>query len=182
MDIDEILKRKQPRTRTVKVLLDDSLHQQRDKLVYQIKRAEIEEAATGGDWSTELPAMRDRLSDLDVEINDQTVPFTFKAIPRPEWDALIEEHIKDPDEDVSDEFMRDVISQSSVDPEMSLKDVEKLWAKWGSGETDQLYLTAFRANREVRDIPFTEADTSPTSSIGSNSTTSDHEESPTQSS
>lgn len=187
MDIDEILKRKQPRTRTVKVLLDDSLQLDRDRLVYAIKRAEIEEAATGGDWSSQLPAQRQRLVDLDVEIHDKTVSFTFKAIPRPEWDALVEEYIDDPEQDVSDEFMIAVVAASSIDsetrePNMTLKQAEKLWTQWGSGETDQLYLTAFKANREVRDIPFTDADTNPTRSIGSNSNMSDQEASPTQSS
>ncbi len=176
MDISEILKRKQPRTRTIRVLLDDSLQAERDELIFAIKRAEISENLHGGDWSSPVAGLRAKLSDLDQSIIDQTAVFTFMAIPRPDWSALVAEHVGDEDEEVSEEFMIAVVAASSIDadtrePNMSLEQAEAMWAQWGAAETDQLYLTAFAANREVRSIPFIEADTDPTVSIGSNSTT-----------
>lgn len=125
----------------------------------------------------EAPGIKEQIRDLDVEINESRQEFVFGAMPRTRWVEL-SERFTDPDTEELDveQFGPYLISESSVDPVMTLDDVNEMWETWSAAETEQFYICAYRVNREVRDIPFISAgiDTTPTS--GENSTTADPEE------
>lgn len=174
MDIKKILGEKRRRTRTVYILLDDSLATERDQLIIEAGIAERQDA-----WQNrkpEAPALQERIRDLDVKIAESRVPFVFGAMPRTRWVELDEEFTGDDGELDVEGFGPHLLAESSVDPVMTLEDVAEMWDTWSAAETEQLYIAAYRVNREVRGIPFIDAGTGATPSSGSNSTTSVDEE------
>lgn len=175
MDIGEILARKQRKTKTVTVLLDDGLAAERDRLVVQVAVAERQD-----EWESrvpEAPGLRERLREVENLIVESQVPFTFQAMPRTKWNELVDAFTdEDTDELFVEGFGPEIMAASSLDPKMTVDDVLALWDEWSSAETEQLYIAAYKVNREVRDIPFTPAGIEPTPITGSNSTTADQDE------
>lgn len=184
MGLGSILERKQPQTRSTEVLLDPGLVQRRDELLLSIKRAEARHEAMGdSDWRSPVAQWRAELEEVEAAIREATIVFTFAALPRVEWNSLVEQHLEDGSDELTDEFMVEVVFRSLVDPAPENRgEVERIFQEWSATETDRLYLTAFAANRESRSIPFTEAGIDLTSSTGSSSTTAESEVSRTASS
>lgn len=177
MDFKELTAKKRRRTRTVWVLLDDELVAEKDRLTVEVGVAERQDQ-----WQNrkpEAPAMHARLLELDVLLAEQRVPFVFGAMPRTRWNELVEQ-FTDPDTDELDveAFGPYLLSESAIDPPMTLDDVAGMFEGdvWSPGETEQLYIAAYRVNREVRDIPFTSAVTGQTANSETNSTTAPPEE------
>lgn len=180
MDIDAIIAAKKPRIRTAYVLLDDALADERDSLVSEALLAERQDS-----WLNrrpEAPVLKQRISELDAEIAESKVAFTFMAMGRTEWRDLVAEHTPPDADDVDPEtFGPAMIAESSVDAvtfksNMTLKQATKLWGQWSAAETEALYIAAFRVNREVRDIPFTSVVTETTESSDSSLITASPEE------
>jgi hypothetical protein len=174
MDIGEIFAKKQKRTRTVDGLLDDGLAAERDRLVVDAALAEKQDA-----WLNrrpEAPVLKDRIRELDEKIAESKVAFTFQAMPRTRWVELTNEYKDENDEIDPEAFGPWLLSESSLDPKMTYQDCVSMWDDWSAGETEQLYIAAFRVNREVRDIPFISAAYDTTENSDSNSTTASPEE------
>jgi hypothetical protein len=176
MDYKELTAKKRRRTRTVWVLLDDELVAERDQLVVQVGVAERQDA-----WQNrrpEAPAMRERILELEIAIAEQRVPFVFGAMPRTRWNELVEEFTDDDDELDVEGFGPYLLSESAIDPVMTLEDVADMFTGdvWSPGETEALYMAAYRVNREIRDVPFTNAVTAATANSEPNSTTALPEE------
>jgi hypothetical protein len=175
MDAAELLRRKQPTTREVEILLDQSYVEQRAELAKEIRRVERAETWDGGDLKSPLPRLRSELEALDATIRAETVTIRFTALPRRRWLELVELHMADGDEP-TEEFAKAIVLESAVEPKFSTDDVDQIWESWSSAETDELFIAAWRVNREVRDIPFISGGTGETPSIASNSTTAQSEE------
>ncbi len=180
MDFKELTARKRRRTRTVWVLLDDELVAEKDRLTIEVGVAERQD--TWQNRTPEAPAMRARLLELDVLIAEQRVAFVFGAMPRTRWNELVDEFTVE-DTNGDDEldveaFGPYLLSESAIDPPMTLDDVADMFTgdNWSPGETEQLYIAAYQVNREVRDIPFISAVTAATANSEQNSTTAPPEE------
>ena len=174
MEIADVFAKKKKRTRTVFVLLDDGLAAERDRLVVEAGLAEKQD--TWMNRRPEAPAIKERIGLLDEQIAELRVPFTFAALPRSRWMELMDEFTDDDDELDMEGFGPVLLSESSLDPKMTFEDVVTMWNEWSAAETEQLYIAAYRVNREVRDIPFTSAVYDTTESSDSNSTTAFPEE------
>ena len=183
MDVTELMAAKRTRTRTVWILLDDGLITERARLVAEAAVAEKQDA-----WINrrpEAPALRNRIRELDSEIAGAKVAVVFAAMPRTRWVELVNEHTVHTDGPEDDEldveqFGPEIIAESWIDDNgntaATLDQVRELWGTWSAAETEQLYIAAYRVNREVRDIPFTSPGTDATGSSDSNSTTASREE------
>lgn len=178
MDAKHLLAAKRRRTRTVYVVLDDEPITERERLVGEAAVAEKQDA-----WLNrrpEAPAIQDRIRELDVLIAESKVPVVFAAMPRTRWVELWDQYTDADDELDLEGFGPEIIAASWIDddgqPAASLDDVQELWGTWSAAETEQLYIAAFRVNREVRDIPFTSPGIERTGSSDSNSTTASQEE------
>lgn len=174
MDIGEVFARKQKRTRTVYVLLDDGLAAERDRLVVEAALAEKQD--TWLNRRPEAPVLKEQIRVLDTKIAESRVAFKFQAMPRTRWVELTGEHTGEDDELNPETFGPWLLSESSLDPVMTYEQCLAMWDDWSAGETEQLYIAAFRVNREVRDIPFISAAYDSTEISDSNSTTALPEE------
>lgn len=172
MDITSLIAAKRPRTQTVWVLPDDELIAERDRLVAAAAVAEKQDQ-----WinrTPEAPALRDRIRELDAAIAEAKIPIVFKAMPRTRWVELVDEYTVDGELDVEG-FGPEIIAASWADDDVAVEQVRELWNTWSAAETEQLYIAAYRVNRELRDIPFTSPDTAETGTSDSNSTTASPE-------
>jgi len=175
MDSAELLRRKKPRVRVVEVMLDDTDVTERDRLVVEIARVERQESWDGGDMASPLPALKQRLFDIEEQIRSNTAKITFQAVPRTAWQKMIDE-LCDEDGTITEAFARGIVQASATDPKLSVDEVDQIWDTWSAAETDALYLGAWRVNREVRDIPFTSDGIEQILNTVSKSTTAPNEE------
>jgi hypothetical protein len=152
MNATELLKKKKPRVRVVEIVLDEALRVDREQLVRKIRRAEKQEAWDGGDMKSPIPKMQAQLDQLDAKLAEVTISLTFQAIPRTDWLKLVE--LCEDDGEVTEEFAQAIVQASALEPKFSKKQVAQMWGEWSSAETDEMYLAAWKVNREVRDIPF----------------------------
>ncbi|KKN27921.1 hypothetical protein LCGC14_0859450 [marine sediment metagenome] len=177
MDYKDIAKRKQPRQRSVEILLDEDLMTRRDDLFTQIRRHERSESLDGGDMASPLPGLRQQLLDLSDEMVEATVTFTFKSFPRKAWNDAVT-RFEDGDGNLGEDFEVFIIAKSSVDPKLTAKQVRSMFTSkdWSAAEIDQLFDAAYRVNREVRNTLFTQAGISEILNSGLSSTTAQSEE------
>jgi len=180
MDLRQLLKEKRKRTRTVYVMLDDGLITERDRLVNEHLIAVKQDQ-----WANrpeEAPGLRDQIREVEALIEKSRIPVTFQAMPRTRWTELIDAYTLDDGTGEIDVegFGPEIIAASWVNGDGNLatkiEDVREMWGTWSAAETEQLYIAAYRVNREIRDIPFTSPDIDETQSSDLNSTTAPPEE------
>lgn len=177
MDFKQISKRKKARLRTVEILLDDELLEQRDDLYLAIRQAERVEAWDGGDMASPLPGLRQELLELAELIDKSTVSFTFKSMARKQWQNAIEKY-QDDEGALGEDFEVFIMAKSSVDPKLTQTEVRNMFKNpdWSPAEIDELFQAAYNVNREVRNILFTQAGISEMLNSGLSSTTAQNEE------
>ncbi len=177
MDFKQISKRKKARIRSVEILLDDDLLQQRVDLGLRIRRAKLQESWDGGDMASPLPGLEQELLDLSVLIDKATVAFSFTSMPRKQWQAAVEKY-QDKDGKLTEAFEIFIMAKSSVDPKLTQADVKRMFKDpdWSAAEVDELFEAAYNVNREVRNISFTQAGISEMLTSGLSSTTAQNEE------
>ncbi len=177
MDFKAISKRKKARTRTVDILVDDGLLEQRDDLFLAIRQAQRVEAAFGGDMASPIPGLHQELVDLAEMIDKSTVSFKFRSFPRKQWQEAVEKY-QDKDGKLTEAFEVFIIAKSSVEPKLTQSDVKKMFRSpdWSAAEIDELFQAAYDVNREVRNILFTQAGISEMLNSSLSSTTAQSEE------
>ena len=179
MGADDVLKRKKPRVQTVTVVLDDSLTDERDKLIAEISRMKRSDSwADSGDMGTVIPALQDDLRKVLAKIEADVIEFKFRPISRNDWNAAVEKYAND-EGNLGEDFELFIVANSSFgDNKLSMKQVEKMYSSsdWSAAETEAMFNAAYSVNREARDIPFTPAGIEAILSTGSNSTTAENEE------
>jgi len=179
MAASDVLKRKQPRTRSVDVVLDEGLIAERDRLIAEISRQKrLESWNDSGDMSSPVPALQTELRQILAELESATATFEFQAVSRNEWNKAVEEY-KTEDGTLGEDFEIWLVSRSSTGVnKLTAKQVKAMYGSdsWSAAETQLLWDAAYSVNREARDIPFTQAGIEQILSTGSNSTTADPEE------
>jgi hypothetical protein len=115
-------------------------------------------------------AVEEKIDDLDQEIAESRIKFTFKSIGRGNYAKLLDEFKpREPKEEYEtdhevgfdvDEFPPRLLALGSVDPKMELKEAKEIWqggddGDWSDAETTKLLMGAIRANKETIDVPFT---------------------------
>lgn len=157
LDIAEIRKRKRPATRKVSILLAPDLRLRYDELSREIEKAEkLDRLSNEADRAPALVREREALED---EIEESTVEFVLRALPRADWMTLLEAH-PPTDEDKEDGLdynpegvFAPLLAACAVEPEMELSDAEAIYEEWSQAEVTQLFVAAIRVNREVRNVP-----------------------------
>lgn len=164
--IADILAKARPAHRTVRICLRGDLLARRDQLEAQIGEAAALERARvrdGGDpdrglgETDPLEQLREELRDVLTQMREAYQPFTFRALPRSEWDALRKKFEDAGGKLDMDSLAVPVIAASSVDPVMTADDVTALFEVLNNDQRNDLFNAAWAANTGAVDVPFSPA-------------------------
>lgn len=157
LDIAEIRKRKRPATRSVRILLAPDLRLRYDELEREIEKAERADRLSNE--PDRAPALVREREALEAEIEESTVEFVLRALPRADWMTLLEAH-PPTEQDVEDgldynpeAIFAPLLAACVVSPEIELSDAEAIYNEWSQAEVTTLFVAAIRVNREVRNVP-----------------------------
>ncbi len=184
MDAAEIRKRKRPATVSLRLLLDGALRTEYDRLVAAAAVAERLAAKTN---DRQVHIRRDELAaqvtELGEKMLDEQTTFVFSAIPRRDFNDLMADaqppRPEDDDADLpfdSSKFVPALLSACAVEPKIDEEFAAEIYNEWSDGEVTALFNAAYRANKEVRDVPFSVAGIGTTRRSDQNSTTAPNEE------
>lgn len=114
------------------------------------------QAAMRGDMAENrlpvAPAIRDRLAQLEDEIGESEFTFTFEALPRGEYVALVGEHPPRPEDTKgglpfnADTFSPALIAACAVEPTMSIEDADRMLGKLSPGQFDKVWTAVVAVN------------------------------------
>lgn len=89
MKVADFLGRYKPAERTVRILLDGSLASELDRARRNVELKKKQERTRLDDTlRTEVPALEERVADLEAKAEEATVEVTLRAIPGVKFDAL----------------------------------------------------------------------------------------------
>ena len=163
LTIAQIKKQKKAVTKQVAVQLDGEIADR----IADLRRLHL--AARDSDRlsneNDKAPGIQHQIDELVEESLDTEVVFTFKSIGRLRYDELVTENAptkeqkKEGAEFNADTFPPVLVSESCVDPEMSLEDAVEIFASpdWNGAELRRLFFGALEVNTETGDIPLSKS-------------------------
>lgn len=102
--------------------------------------------------------LADRIRDLEVEITDSEVPFTFRALGRRKYRELLDANQGEPGTRFNpDTFPRALIAACCADPVLTVTDVDRLFDVLNEGAVETLFMAAFTVNEGLTKVPFSAA-------------------------
>lgn len=169
--IDEIIKRKKPRTRSIWLPLDSDLVAEIERLDKQLA---IEERLDQREHRPPVaPRIRAELEALRAERDDAAVEFIFTALAKKDFRRLKDEHA-DPDGQKAwneETFAPALIAACASSPTISLEQAQTICDEWEESTYTQLFHAALMVNAEESKVPFSVRSTGPTTGSESSSTT-----------
>lgn len=165
-----VIRRRKPRTLTYRVCVDPDLVREYEAAVAEQNAAKSgprDSLAAGG-----VPdGLEQRIADLLAQVEANTIPLTFKALPRPEFRALRDGHPPKKDADGNfarlvdarlgidaDGFAEPLVRASLVSPELDDEDLTALIDEvLTDGQWDDLFTKLWNLNEEKVDVPFSPA-------------------------
>ncbi|MFD6343619.1 hypothetical protein ACFWF9_02690 [Streptomyces roseolus] len=107
------------------------------------------------DGHPEVLAADAQLAQANAALEDATITLTFRALPRPAWEALLKDH--PPTEDGADQgheynvetFPAALISASSTDG-MTVEEAQELLDSWSDPDAKALFTAAMLVNQVQR--------------------------------
>lgn len=149
-----------PRTKSVRICLRGDLAEEHDRLsaeLVEAQRRDKESDSLGA--GAEAPAIAERLVDLEQQMRDTLVTFTFQAMGKSAWSDLLASH--PPTKSQKDDLRLDhnpetfsvaAITASLVEPsDASLEQVENLANILSLGQWSRLWQACLAANIEGDD-------------------------------
>ena len=168
---DEIKQLKKPATKTVWISLDSDLVARIEQLERQIPRERVRDNSQNRDPIA--PPLEAELAQLRQRAEDDSVPFTMKAISRRRYDELVAAHPSDQTGEAFDvdTFGPALIAACCASPELTEAAAAELWEEWSPAEVVELFNAAYAVCNEMRGVPFGRPATAATSVSESPSTT-----------
>jgi hypothetical protein len=123
-----------------------------------------------------------KLAEADFPIDGKKL--RFRALPRPEYSALIDTHHPGPaDREINAMWNRQtfppaLIAACSIGA-ITEDQARRMWAAWDAGTLSQMFEFCYRLNEDGISVPFTVPGTGITLGSGRNSTTAPRRHSPT---
>ncbi len=107
------------------------------------------------------PGILEQVDELVEASQSTVVTFSFKSIGRPRYDELVDENPPTPEkrkegaEFNEDTFPPSLVSESSLEPEISLEEAVEIFSSpnWNNAELRKLFFAALEVNTETGDIP-----------------------------
>lgn len=158
LSFEDILGMATPREAEAKVCMDGKLAGEAERLIAELdvldRQGGSKSLADGGaraQLASELDEVRERM--LAAEVT-----FRFRAMPSREYSDLIAAHPGAPGRAVDAVSVQPhLISGSSLEPRMTLEQVNQLLDKINEGERDKLFAAAWKANNAETVIPSSRA-------------------------
>lgn len=134
-----------------------------------------------------LAAKKLREATVTVHTSEGPCPVTMRAMPRPDYRALVGEHPPGPDDKPGADWNEDtfppaLIAAAAIDPVFTVEQAGHVWAEWEAGEAGRLFFLAWQLNESTAGVGFISPGFVPTGDSGQNSDTVPPTESPTVSS
>lgn len=171
--ISDLLERRKPRTKTIRLVLDGDSTVELELAKNELRGLKLQEKIDGSSetLASKVPILERKIQELEAEILKDAVEFTFTAIGRGRFDEL---KAKFPPTAAQWEIYREaskanplirpptydgpgfapvLIAEATVDPEMSLKEAQRLWDELSDGEAAQVFEGAWDVNMEVASVP-----------------------------
>jgi hypothetical protein len=200
MKTKDAISRKRAATAKVTILLDPDLADRRAALVAALAAARHQEQReeNGGLSLAEANKSDQIQADLDAlddDLRENSITYTFAAMPQEKWRALVQEYpptakeVKDaraeklpPPSFNLHGLGPKLLAKACIEPGISEEEAAEIWAEWSDGETGELFRAAYSVQRAVKSVPFTVTSSRSTESSEKNSTTASPSGSPTRSS
>ncbi|MDP9144531.1 MAG: hypothetical protein M3N43_07520 [Actinomycetota bacterium] len=194
--VSDILARRRPLEKRVRLLLDGTANAELEDLRRQIKVTKTREAVNSPGLATKVPELERRLTELALQAEEASAEFTFQAISRAALEELKRKHpptagqweryreqvranmfVQAPDFDWSG-LAPALLAACATQPTMTVDEAARLWDELSDGEAAQLFEAAWSVNEQTSSRPFSGTDTAMTPNSGPDSTTPQSEESP----
>ncbi len=173
--------RKRRNRRTVHILLEPQLGEDHAALRDAHRLAIAQDMRTNE--RPRAPAIAAEIAELEERIKASRAPFIFEALPRLEYDKLLDDHPpREGDEDDkrlgfnADEFPPALFAACAVadecpdcgltSPTLTEGDARALWDEWSSAEVSELLTAALAVNKAPRTVAFTAAGSASTNGSG----------------
>lgn len=202
MKVADFLGRYKPAERTVRILLDGSLASELDRARRNVKTQETKEKRNPQGLATSVPALEEKVAELEAQAEEATVDVTLQAIPGVQFDQLKLAH---PPTEEQWEYYREQAKASPMfarppefDPEglapkliglsivavdgdpveWSEADGKELWETLHDGARADLLEAAWQVNGQRGNRPFSGTGSDATPNSGPESNTQSSGESP----
>lgn len=162
MTFDHLKSLKKPQTVSVHIALDSDLAQEFEEARQAVEIARMIADENGAE-AANLKETTKKFDDLKERVNKESVKFTFRAMGRKRYDALVNEHppteeqrekAKENEDDPDDlqwnpeTFPQALAAKSIVDPEMTEDQFMEMWDSddWSGPELLTMFWAALQAN------------------------------------
>lgn len=136
---------------SVRLCLRGDLFAERDRVVQELAREAAESASLAG--SPVVTELRDRLTDLDLQMDKATHVFTFEAVPRSVFADLEDAYPPNDEGGPSKGFFVALVAATLVEPDLTADQVGELFDDLSDGQVDVLESAAWAVNREGGTLP-----------------------------
>jgi hypothetical protein len=152
----DVLAKAKRREATLRLYLDGPAEAE-----FRTLDAELTRRTTAEDWQTDDPfteaaALADRITAAAAAMEESAQLFTFRALGRLAWEALIEANLgrSETERFNPTTFPVALVAASLADPEMTVEDVEALFDLLNEGQRDEMFAVAYNVNAEATSVPF----------------------------
>lgn len=153
---EEIRKQATAREAEVSICVAGDLAADADRLTAALDAIDRRRAGPGASLAdgAERAQLVEELEEVRELMRSAEVPFRFRALPRTEFSALIAAHPGGPDQNWNpDTLPPALIAASSLNPKLTLEQVEELFEVFNDDQRGDLYAAAWRANTSAVSIP-----------------------------
>lgn len=153
MNIEELLEQAQLPQKTASICIRTDLVARWEELHAEFKQADTE-AKSLGEPSPRAAIARE-LQELQEQLNQHRVTFTFEALPTGEYSQLLEQHPGQGSKKLNtDTLLPALLARCCINPVMTEQQATALVAKLSLGQADELFTAAWNVNQSTVDIPF----------------------------
>lgn len=161
-DMTDILARVKPIKTQVTICLDGDLVLRRDQIQERLDALAGWKSSSLSDTDPRT-ALLDDLAQVEQGMRDASQTFTFKSVGDKTSSDLLAAHPSPKDERGNEKYSFDpatypaaLIAAASVDPVMTVEQVETLFDSLNLHQRNQLFNAAFAANNRGVDVPFSQ--------------------------
>lgn len=153
-NISELRDKFRAREKTVTLVADGPLLAEHERLSAELEAAN-NNAASSLAADPRVAELATAVKDCEQRISDATVSLRFRGLGRNAFRRLLADHASD-DGAAFDKatFPQALVAACSLDPVMTVADVESLADLLSDGQFDSLFQAAWDACREVDGVPF----------------------------
>ena len=143
---------------TVRLCLRGDLAAEHERLEAELAALSDWQASSIADEDPRRP-LAEQVRAVEDEMAESTETFTFRALGRRKYRELMDAHPDPKGEGMfnADTFPQALVAASSIDPEMSVVDAERLFDVLNAGQVELLFMGAYVVNEGPTQVPFSKA-------------------------